>query len=141
MNKKGTNVRKNTPDILSNLMGSTETTKKQDTHKTIKHESKKEIQKKPLVYDENLSSNKTIKPAIEQENHKAIMDAGKEKTTFNLSLKTLEALEDTWMKLRRKLKGEQRITKTLIVEKAIEMAIDDFESKSELSNLYARIKE
>jgi hypothetical protein len=64
----------------------------------------------------------------------------KEKTTFNLSQHTLMLLEDMWMKLRRKLKGEQRVTKTLIVEKAIEMAIDDFESKSELSELYRKLK-
>ncbi len=54
---------------------------------------------------------------------------------------TLNALEDAWVLLRRKLKGTQRITKTLIVEKAIEIALDDLESKSELSELYHRICE
>lgn len=68
------------------------------------------------------------------------MDASKKKTIFNLSSKTLDALEDAWIKLRRKLKGEQRITKTLIVERAIEIALDDFESKNEMSNLYDRLK-
>lgn len=43
--------------------------------------------------------------------------------------------------MRHKLKGKQRVTKTLIVEKAIEIVIDDFESKSELGDLYTRLKE
>ena len=50
----------------------------------------------------------------------------KEKTTFNLSQEVLIELEDAWIKLRRKLKGEQRITKTLIVEKAIKIILADY---------------
>jgi hypothetical protein len=73
-------------------------------------------------------------------NNKTIPNDSKEKTTFNLSLKTLEELENAWITLRRKLKGKQKITKTLIVEKAIELALADFESKSELSSLYIELK-
>ncbi len=33
----------------------------------------------------------------------------KEKATFNLSMSTLESLEDTWIHLKSMLKGEQRM--------------------------------
>ena len=47
----------------------------------------------------------------------------KEKATFNLSSSTLEKLEDAWIKLKRQFKGEQRVTKTAIVEMALEICI------------------
>jgi hypothetical protein len=139
-NKKVTNGRKNTPDILANLMGSVETPKKQEVRQAIKPESHKVIPKKPVMTKEPEINHKAIKAAQQQESNKTIMDAGKEKTTFNLSTKTLDALGDAWIKLRRKLKGEQRVTKTLIVEKAIEIVLADFESKSEMSELYEKLK-
>ena len=65
----------------------------------------------------------------------------KEKTTFNLSESVLIDLEDAWIKLRRKIgKGEQRITKTLIVEKAIKIVLADLESRSELSDIFIELK-
>jgi Mg2+ and Co2+ transporter CorA len=141
MNKKVTSTRQSTPDLMGNLMGAIESTVKQDNSKAIKPESNKGVVEKPFVSSERVESSKLVKDDIKQESNNAIMDAGKEKTTFNLSLKTLDALEDLWIKLRRKLKGKQRVTKTLIVEKAIEIVIADFESKSELGDLYTRLKE
>lgn len=65
----------------------------------------------------------------------------KEKTTFNLSCKTIDELDDAWMRLRKKLKDEHyRITKTLIVEKAIEIALADLESNNEQSELFLKLK-
>lgn len=141
MNKKDANGRKDTPDILANLMGSVNEAKEQESPKTLQPDSNNTIIENRLSLDESSLNNKALMLAGKLDNNKAIMGALKEKTTFNLSLKTLESLEDVWMKLRRKLKGEQRITKTLIVEKAIEMAIYDFEKKSELGDLYTRLKE
>lgn len=92
-------ARKETPDLMSELMGSI---------KTIEPKSNK---------------------AIKQENNK-------EKTTFNLSVSTLEKLEDTWIKLRKKIKDKSRITKTLIVERAIELAIKELEEHGESSSLF-----
>ncbi len=91
-----------------------------------------------------VNNTEQIKPAVQQEStacNKAVRPDRKEKSTFNLTLDTLNNLEDAWVLLRRKLKGTQRITKTLIVEKAIEIALDDLESKSELSELCHRICE
>ena len=94
-------ARKETPDVLSELMGSS---------KTLEHERNK---------------------AIKHENN-----SEKEKATFNLSVSTLEKLEDTWVKLRKQLKDKGRITKTLIVERAIELAIKELEEKEEGSSLF-----
>jgi hypothetical protein len=91
---------------------------------------------------EEQESNKTIKlvknKAIKQDSSKEIIEM-KEKATFNLSLSILQVLEDTWLKLRRQLKGEQRITKTVLVELALEIAIEEFESQGSDSRLYKKL--
>lgn len=134
--------RKSTPDIMSNLMlnqSSLITTELQsmesvdiDSNKKVLHEEQRIISLKESHKEIEPASNKTVK--------KAIQLAVKEKTTFNLSQEILIELEDAWIKLRRKLKGEQRITKTLIVEKAIKIILADFESKSELSDIFQELK-
>lgn len=63
----------------------------------------------------------------------------KEKSTFNLSNTTIDSLDDAWMQLRRLLKGKQRVTKTLIVEKAIEAVLDDLKELNEQSTLYKKL--
>ena len=63
----------------------------------------------------------------------------KEKATFNLSVKSLEALEDAWIKLKRQLKGEQRITKTAIVDMALEIVLEDLNERDSKSALYTRL--
>lgn len=63
----------------------------------------------------------------------------KEKSTFNLSIATTDLLDDAWMQLRRLLKGKQRVTKTLIVEKAIEAILDDLKELNEQSTLYKKL--
>ncbi len=141
--------RKSTPDIMGNLMEGTtaSTAVEQEVLPSIKQESIKTINKENSLNSLNkakindyLANPKTIQQESIKTTNKVVSKAVKEKTTFNLSLSTLTYLEDAWMKLRRKLKGEVRITKTLIVEKAIEMALADFESKSELSELYNKLK-
>lgn len=134
--------RKSTPDIMSNLMLNqssliaTELASMEnvtiDSNKTVLHEHQNIISLKENHKEVELASNKTVK--------KATQLAVKEKTTFNLSQEILIELEDAWIKLRRKLKGEQRITKTLIVEKAIKIILADFESKSELSDIFQELK-
>lgn len=126
--------RKSMPDIMANLMSSPaiepaiSPTVKPENNKTISQDTATGINHKAIKLDSNKEISKVLPETI------------KEKTTFNLSQNTLLNLEEIWLRLRRKLKGEQRVTKTLIVEKAIEMAINDFESKSELSELYKKLK-
>lgn len=124
--------RKQTPDIMGDLMVDAQSSGKHKNNKDIEHESEN-----ARLKSATMQSNKTIM----QESNKALIDAAKEKTTYNLSLHTLDALENVWIKLRKKLKGEQRITKTLIVEKALEIVLNDFEARSEVSSLFQKIKE
>jgi hypothetical protein len=63
----------------------------------------------------------------------------KEKATFNLSLSTLETLETAWIKLKRQFKGEQRVTKTAIVEMALDICISELEDRGSESLLYKKL--
>lgn len=75
-----------------------------------------------------------------QDNVQSSRSPSKEKTTFNLSKETLNKLEDLWLKLRPQFKGGQRITKTLIVEKAIDIIIFDYEKRTGESALISSLK-
>lgn len=81
-----------------------------------------------------VANNKTINKETKMEQSKAAV-------TFNLSLKTLDILDDAWLMLRRSLKGKQKITKRLLVERAIEMVLKDLNKESELyKSLYNQYK-
>lgn len=132
------NNRKNTPDILNNLMGGI-------TIEPVIMEAIQPANNKTIMQDIDELKVSDNQKAIKQENMKAVKTAMpetiKEKTTFNLSQNILLELEDAWIKLRRKIgKGEQRITKTLIVEKAIKIVLADLESRSELSDIFIELK-
>lgn len=62
----------------------------------------------------------------------------KEKATFNLSVKILRELEDSWMEIRR-LSRNKQISKTLIVEKALEMALAEFGLKKQIGKFYGKL--
>lgn len=134
--------RQQTPDIMANLMSGSAglIDVEQENNKAIKPASNKTIdQNREVSHSEKQESNKTIKlpknKAIQQDNGKEIIEM-KEKATFNLSLSTLETLEDAWIKLKRQFKGEQRITKTAIVEMALEICVGELKEKGSESSLY-----
>lgn len=86
-------------------------------------------------------NNKTIKPSVnieEQLPAPSILKEPKEKTTFNLSEKILRGLEDCWIEARR-LAGDKQISKTLIVERALEAALEDFNKEKQSSRFYSAI--
>ena len=137
-------MRKNTPDVLGQVMGS----KEQESNKTIKtvsnkdakHENNRAIKQVKNKTSEqersktlNTAKNKEIKK--ETKNTPILDDFSKEKATFNISSAILNRLEDTWMKLRRSDK-DQRITKTLIVEKSIEIILNDYDNRGINSDLF-----
>ena len=111
-----------TPDILSQLMGEI----KQEDHKAIKQPLEKK-NPKPLGFDEALDSISIEEPV-----------EFKEKATFNLPVNLLKKLEDRWMEIRR-LSGSKQISKTLLVEKAIELAFEEFDVKKQASKLYGKL--
>lgn len=102
-----------TPDIMSNLMSD-----------SVEQKNNKEI--KPSIN----TGGQLLPPSVLKE--------PKEKTTFNLSEKILRGLEDCWIEARR-LTGDKQISKTLIVERALEAALEDFNKKKQSSRFYSAI--
>ena len=59
------------------------------------------------------------------------------KATYYLSPGTIEAIDEAWMKLRRLsgTAGRSSVSKSLIVEKAIQMALKELERKGDKSRI------
>ena len=137
--------RQQTPDIMANVMSGSPflIDSEKENNKAIKPDGNKySLVEEADFHSGEIESNKTIKlsknKTIEQCGGKEIIEM-KEKATFNLSMSTLETLEDAWIKLKRQFKGEQRITKTAIVEMAIEICVSEFEAKKSESMLYKKL--
>lgn len=136
--------RQRTPDIMGNLMNGNVAVmdSEQENGKAIKQANSIDLEQVNGSLENEHESNKTIilpkNKAIKQDSDKEIIDM-KEKATFNLSLSALESLEDAWIKLKRQFKGEQRITKTAIVEMALGIAVEDLKERGSESLLYKRL--
>ena len=50
----------------------------------------------------------------------------------------LNLLDNTLMRLRKKIKGK-KLTKTIIIEKPLELALGDLESQGDKSELYKKL--
>ena len=110
--------RKKTPDILGSLLGDTSKTEYHNTGIPEYHnDSKPELQS-------------TSKPAS-QKKAEAEEPAEKVKATFYLDSKAVEALEDGWMELRKLAdkRSRGRISKSLMVELALQLALEDLRKK------------
>jgi len=134
-------ARQQTPDIMADLMQSSEPA----SNKNIQKQSKNDCdQAEDPSLETGQENHKTIKLA---KNKATKQDNGmetiylKEKATFNISQSTLTKLEDAWIQLKRQLKGEQRITKTAIVEMALEICIKELTQKETESALYKSLAE
>lgn len=152
-------ARKSTPDIMSSLMGSDYS--QQERNKAVEPVSNKEDYPQTSKQASQEESNKEIK----QSNNTAVNTASNTarstmahtasihtlsgglsegeniaytKATFNLSNETLDILEEVWFSLRKKLRSK-RITKTAIVEAAIELALAEYEQKGEKAKLFKKL--
>ena len=128
--------RKKTPDILGSLLGDTSKTEYHNTGIPEYHnDSKPELQptSKPV-------RKRTSKP-VSQKKALAEEPAEKVKATFYLDSKAVESLEDGWMELRKLAdkKGRGRISKSLIVELALQMALEDLRKKGSDSLLAKKL--
>ena len=119
--------RRTTPDLLGSLMSGTPSSRQ-----PIQDEGNRAI---------SIASNKAIKPA----SNRAIKQAApiadeetKEKATFNLPVVTLKELEDQWMRIRQQT-GSKQISKTLIVEAALALALAEYDKRGQDSSLYCLI--
>ena len=127
--------RKKTPDILGSLLGDTS---KPEYHNTgipeYHNDSEPELQptSKPV-------RKRTSKP-VSQKKALAEEPAEKVKATFYLDSKAVESLEDGWMELRKLAdkKDRSQISKSLIVELALKLALEDLEKKGADSSLARR---
>jgi hypothetical protein len=136
--------RKKTPDILGSLLGDTSKPEYHNTgipeyHNTgipeYHNDSEPELQptSKPV-------RKRTSKP-VSQKKALAEEPAEKVKATFYLDSKAVESLEDGWMELRKLAdkKGRGRISKSLIVELALQMALEDLRKKGSDSLLAKKL--
>lgn len=138
--------RKHTPDILGSLLGGsdTEPPKKPAGQPTIKPEYHNagipEGQKalKPVGQKRQPAAPPAPAPAKQPEE----APGDKVKATFYISGQVVEDLETAWIQLRKltpkQLRGQ--VSKSLIVELAVQMALEDLESKGEKSLLAKKAK-
>lgn len=128
--------RKKTPDILGSLLGDTS---KPEYHNTgipeYHNDSEPELQptSKPV-------RKRTSKPASQKKDRDQ-EPAGKVKATFYLDSKAVESLEDGWMELRKLAdkKSRGRISKSLMVELALQLALEDLRKKGSDSLLAKKL--
>lgn len=129
--------RKKTPDILGSLLGDTS---KPEYHNTgipeYHNDSKPELQStsKP-------ARKTTSKPVSQKKKAQDQEPAEKVKATFYLDSKAVEALEDGWMELRKLAdkRSRGRISKSLMVEMALQMALEDLQKKGSDSLLAKKL--
>ena len=119
--------RKKTPDILGSLLGDTSKPEYHNTGIPEYHNDSKPVRKP------------TSKPASQKKDRDQ-EPAGKVKATFYLDSKAVESLEDGWMELRKLAdkKSRGRISKSLIVELALQLALEDLEKRGAESSLARR---
>lgn len=116
--------RKETPDILGDLLGG-------ESPRPSQEPAKKQDSKPAMAGD----GQRAEEPESEQ--------GEKIKATYYLTLETLDRLEDGWLTLRRMADREQRtsISKSQIIETALQIALDGLEQQGPESELAGRILE
>ena len=134
-------TRRSTPDILGSVLDGTAV--KQESHKAIKKELNIETMQQNNKASARFSLREQQDPALnnfmlQQSDINNSPEDLKEKATFNLSVAVLRRLEDKWMEIR-KITGSKQISKTLIVEIALEMAFAEFELQNETSLFYSKL--
>ncbi len=137
--------RKKTPDILGSLLGDTS---KPEYHNTgipeYHNDSMPELQPTSKTVRKSTGkpvSKPTSKPAG-QKKAEAEEPAEKVKATFYQVSKAVEALEDGWMELRKMAdkKNRSRISKSLMIELALQMALEDLQKKGSDSLLAKKLR-
>ena len=115
-----TDKREETPDILGDVLDPDETEESSSTENTD------DTDKQQGREEENDSSGK--EGDVDQPNDTE--NSPKRKATYYLREDTLSELEEVWFQLRQRAdEGEKRkVSKSAIVEVAIEAAIDELES-------------
>lgn len=124
-----------TPSIMDELTLTKPDKIEQESNKAIKPAFNKAVEQESIKPIKQPKSK-----AVPQESNKDLPEEAKEKATFNLTIDTLETLEDACIRLKRQLKGAQRVTKTLFVEKALEIALDDLATNGNESEIFKKLR-
>jgi len=137
--------RKETPDILGSLLGDKKT---EDTIKPEYHKDSKPV-RQPTSKPVSQSTSKTVeKPTSKpvKQLREAPDDSGepsgeKIKATYYMAIEAVEALEEAWYQLRKMAPAEARtgISKSLIVEAALQIVLDELEKTGQKSKLAKKI--
>jgi len=132
--------RKKTPDILGSLLGDTIKPEYHNTGIPEYHkDSKPELQStsKPVRKSTGKTVSKPTSKPVSQKKAEPQEPAEKIKATYYLDAEVVEALEEGWMELRRLADKKDRgqISKSLIVELALQLALDDLEKRGADSSL------
>ena len=136
--------RKKTPDILGSLLGDTSMPEYHNTGIPEYHnDSKPELQptSKPVKQPTIKPAGKPTSKPVSQKKALAEEPAEKVKATFYLDSKAVESLEDGWMELRKLAdkKSRGQISKSLMVELALQMALEDLRKKGSDSLLAKKL--
>jgi len=125
--------RKETPDILGDLLGG-------EPSQPASQETVKPAER-PAVKPARKQASRPAKPKASKPAEEPGPEAGKIKATYYLGLETLDRLEDGWLTLRRLTSREQRtsISKSLILETALQICLDELEQAGRESKLASRI--
>jgi hypothetical protein len=147
--------RKQTPDILGSLLDGKKEDK--DTIKPEYHKDSKPVKHKdsktalqPTRRPVSQSTSKTDKTATKPD--KAVRESPepvrepsgeKLKATYYLAVEAVDSLEEGWYQLRRMASTEARtgISKSLIVETALQIALEELEKSGQKSRIAMRLLE
>ena len=137
--------RKKTPDILGSLLGDTSKTEYHNTGIPEYHnDSMPELQSasKPVRKSTGKTVSKPTSKPVSQKKAEPQEPAEKIKATYYLDAEVVEALEDGWMELRKMAdkKNRSRISKSLMIELALQMALEDLQKKGSDSLLAKKLR-
>lgn len=128
--KKG---RKETPDILGNLLSG------RDTSKTANPSTSKLL----IQYNSETEKQYTSGAVIQHDSEMVEQGTSEEKikATYYLSSEGADAIEELWYKLRKLASKEHRnqISKSLIVDQVLQLALEQLEDQGENSHIATRI--
>ena len=129
--------RKKTPDILGSLLGDTSEPEYHNAGIPVHHNDSKPVLQ-PTSKPVSQSTSKPARKKKAQAPAPDITPTDKVKATFYLDAKTVEALEEGWIQLRKLADNRGRISKSLIVELALDMALKELEKRGSESSLYKK---
>jgi hypothetical protein len=143
--------RKQTPDILGSLLGDK---KAEDTIKPEYHKDSKPVKQptsKPVSHKnsktEVKSTSKPDKATVEAPGkpEESVEEASEQKlkATYYLAVEAVDALEEGWYQLRKMASTDNRtsISKSLIVETALQIALEELEKSGQKSSLAKKLLE